>query len=118
MRSKKGETGKCTCKIFLSRLFLCPQFSRTIVLSVRPQFSRTIVLSVRPQFSRTIVLSVRPQFSRAIRKTALRVYVASTVQLAPFAKPHFVLTAAGAASLLINGRSAHLIASSQILMRA
>ena len=94
MRSKKGETGKCTCKIFLSRLFLCPQFSRTIVLSVRPQFSR------------------------AIRKTALRVYVASTVQLAPFAKPHFVLTAAGAASLLINGRSAHLIASSQILMRA
>ena len=65
MRSKKGETGKCTCKIFLSRLFLYPQFSRTIVLSVRPQFSR------------------------AIRKVALRVYVASTVQLAPFAKPHY-----------------------------
>ena len=82
MRSKKGETGKCTCKIFLSLLFLCPQFSRTIVLSVRPQFSRAI----RKAALRAVVCR---QFSRAIRKAALRAYVASTVQLAPFAKPHY-----------------------------
>ena len=40
---------------------------------------------VKPHF----VLVVCRQFSRAIRKAALRAYVASTVQLAPFAKPHY-----------------------------
>ena len=37
---------------------------------------------------------------------------------APFAKPHFVLIAAVAAVLLINGRSAHLPVSRRILMQA
>ena len=41
-----------------------------------------------------------------------------TVQLAPFVKPHFVLIAADAAVLLIDRRSAHLIISRRILMRA
>ena len=53
MKTEKGETGKCTCKIF------------RLAFSARPQFS------ARHSQSRTIVLSVRPQFSRAIRKTAL-----------------------------------------------
>ena len=41
-----------------------------------------------------------------------------TVQPALFVKPHFVLIAAAAAVLLIDGRSAHLTASRRILMRA
>ena len=41
-----------------------------------------------------------------------------TVQPAPFVKPHFVLIAAVAVVLLIDGRSAHLTASRRILMRA
>ena len=53
MKTEKGETGKCTCKIFPSRLFYA--------FTVQPRHSQ----------SRTIVLSVHPQFSRAIRKTAL-----------------------------------------------
>ena len=41
-----------------------------------------------------------------------------TVQPASFVKPHFVLIAADAAVLLIDGRSTHLNASWRILMRA
>ena len=41
-----------------------------------------------------------------------------TVQPAPFVKPHFVLIAAAAAVLLIDGRSAHLNTSQRILMQA
>ena len=41
-----------------------------------------------------------------------------TVQLAPFGKPHYVLTAAGAAVFLIDWRSAHLHIRRRILMQA
>ena len=41
-----------------------------------------------------------------------------TVQPAPFVKPHFALIAAIAAVLLIDRRSAHLIISRRISMRA
>ena len=46
------------------------------------------------------------------------VTITVTVQPAPFVKPHFVLIAAAAAVLLIDGRSAHLNTSQRILMQA
>ena len=42
----------------------------------------------------------------------------AAVQLEPFGKPHYVLTAAGAAVFLIDWRSAHLHIRRRILMQA